>query len=241
MTNYIPDPIIDTGEPIILEYPAGDTRTIFSIENTFGQVISSDKQDSMLDFIEKRSDIDLSSADFQNHYLSDVNFSGRDLSFTDFRGAILRYANFSGCKLKCTIFDNADLTGADITNCDFSECLLNKTILRAANISEATFLWCEKAFLHEILHCAAGKDIDKLKMAGLFIIEGLYVKQLFGLVKDPLYYWMMSTLYNAMVIRFRKEKSPHNKMAGPIQKWGKTQSHNMKDGLIIEEAQSQEV
>ena len=108
--------------------------------------------------------------DLRGAYLSDAYLRGAYL-----RGAYLSNAYLSG----------ADLRGADLSNADLRGAYLSNAYLRGADLRGARLEWSCHDLIAEILRRAAGVDIDKLKIAGLILIQRDWCWADFAALDEP--------------------------------------------------------
>jgi hypothetical protein len=129
---------------------------------------------------------DLSGANLREANLREANLRGADLREANLRGADLRGANLYGANLSGADLYVADLRGADLRGAN----------LYGADLSGAKIAWQSHDLLAEILKCAAGDDIAKLKVAGLILIQREWCWREFLAMRDrePLAGWALDVL-----------------------------------------------
>ena len=152
----------------------------------------------------------LRDADLRDAYLRGANLRGAHLRDADLRDAYLRGANLGdanlrdadlrdadlrGAHLGCADFGCADLRGANLRDADLRGAYLHDADLGCANgESRAKLAWQSHDLIAEILRCAAGDDVEKLKVAGYILMcrdkcWGDFLK-----LRDPLMGWALDVL-----------------------------------------------
>ena len=157
----------------------------FEIKNRWsGETIASGEAETLREFV-----IALIRA---GHDLSGSNLRGSDLSGSDLRGSNLRDSDLSGSNLR-----GSDLSGSDLSGSDLRGSNLRDSDLRGSDLRGTKINWTSHALCAELLRLAAGKDVPKLKVAGLVLISaplGWCWKNFILLRDDRLFGWAIDTL-----------------------------------------------
>ena len=120
---------------------------------------------------------DLRGADLSRQDLTGASFEEADLGSANLEGAGLEHADLSrarlaGANLRNARLSSAVLSGADLSGADLGGALLGQASVGAAKLDGARLAWDSRELISEILVQAAGEDVDRLKIAGLFALEG---------------------------------------------------------------------
>lgn len=133
--------------------------------------------------------IDLCEADLFNADLSGADLSEANLSRANLIEANLEGADLEGAYLRGAYLTRVNLTGANLTEAD-----LYRAYLYRANLTGATLTFRSRELLSEILRQAAADDIEKLKLAGLVLMQRHWCWQHFLVLNDPLRGWALDEL-----------------------------------------------
>jgi cytochrome c oxidase assembly protein subunit 15 len=121
--------------------------------------------------------VDLRGADLSRQDFSGACFEEADLGSANLEEAGLEHADLSRARLAGANLRNARLTGAvltgtDLRGTDLGGAVLGRAGVGAAKLDGARLAWDSRELISEILAQAAGEDVDRLKVAGLFALEG---------------------------------------------------------------------
>ena len=150
----------------------------------------------------------LRGAYLRDAYLRDAYLVGADLSGADLRGAFLSGADLRGAFLEGADLYSADLYGAGLRDADLRGADLRGAGLRGADLRDADLRgakvnWQSHDLLAEILRCAAQSEIaydpaglyaEKIKAAGLILVQRNWCWDEFLALDDPLQGWAVNAL-----------------------------------------------
>jgi uncharacterized protein YjbI with pentapeptide repeats len=110
------------------------------------------------------------------------------------RGANLCGAYLGGANLRGANLRGANLCDANLCDAYLGDAYLGGAYLGGANLRDATINWQSHELISEILLRAAGKDVDKRKIAGLIRISTDWCWDEFLRIDDPLSEWAKTEL-----------------------------------------------
>ncbi len=151
---------------------------------------------------------DLSGADLRGAFLSGADLRGAFLEGADLEGAFLEGADLYSADLYGAGLRDADLRGADLRGADLRGAGLRGADLRDADLRDADLRgakvnWQSHDLLAEILRCAAQSEIaydpaglyaEKIKAAGLILVQRNWCWDEFLALDDPLQGWAVNAL-----------------------------------------------
>jgi len=105
-----------------------------------------------------------------------------------------RRANLSGANLFRADLSGADLSGANLSGANLYGADLSGANLSGAKLYGAKINWQSHDLLSELLKRAAGRDVEKRKVAGLIYISRDWCHNEFIALNDPLMNWAAETL-----------------------------------------------
>ncbi|MDO8729213.1 MAG: pentapeptide repeat-containing protein [bacterium] len=127
---------------------------------------------------------DLQGADLRGANLRDANLQGAYLRGANLQGADLRDANLQGADLRDANLQGADLRGAN----------LQGAYLRGANLQDVQPAWGSHDLMAEVLHRAAGEDLERLQVAGLVLLQRDWCWSEFLALDHPQMEWALQAL-----------------------------------------------
>jgi uncharacterized protein YjbI with pentapeptide repeats len=128
----------------------------------------------------------LRGADLRGAYLTGAYLTGADLRGAYLTGAYLRGAYLTGAYLTGADLRGAYLRGADLGGADLRGAYLTGAYLTGADLTGAKINWTSHALISDILRRAAGDDIDRLKFAGLVLLQISWCwKEFTAMQSDP--------------------------------------------------------
>jgi hypothetical protein len=123
--------------------------------------------------------------------LSYSNLHRSDLSGSNLRGSNLRGSDLRGSDLHYSDLSYSELSGSNLRGSDHRGSNLHRSDLRGATIN-----WQSHDLIAELLHRAAGDDVDRRKVAGLVSISRDWCWGQFAalIATDPLGPWAIEVL-----------------------------------------------
>ena len=142
---------------------------------------------------------DLTGADLRGAYLTGAYLSGAYLTGADLSGAYLTGADLTGADLRGAYLTGAylrgaDLSGAYLTGAYLTGAYLRGAYLRGAYLRGAHIDWESHEQIAHILLTAAGRDVEKRKVAGLILISRDWCWEKWLSLGDPLTGWALGEL-----------------------------------------------
>jgi hypothetical protein len=132
--------------------------------------------------------------DLRGAYLYGANLRGADLRGADLRVADLYKADLRGADLHGADLHGADLYKADLYKADLYGADLHGADLHGADLENIKISWISHDLISEVLRRGAGNDIEKLKIAGLILIQRGWCWEQFLALDDPLKEWALDEL-----------------------------------------------
>lgn len=142
---------------------------------------------------------DLRGANLTGAWLTRANLCGANLKYANLQDADLFFANLWGADLENTNLRGADLQSACLQEANLQRANLAGTRLyfaglRGARLTGARLNWSSHELLAEVLRQAAGKSVEKRKIAGLVALSHDWCWATFMKRKDPLKMWALEEL-----------------------------------------------
>jgi uncharacterized protein YjbI with pentapeptide repeats len=179
---------------------------LFTVATRNGQVIDQRVGRTLKDVVEQlvRERVDLVGANLNGADLRGANLVGAQLRFALLEGANLAGAQLNGANLvhvkardadmETACFYGADLRRADLSGTRLADANFHGARLQCAEFQDARLSWSSHDLIAEILRQHAKGDVDKLKVAGLVLIDRSSCWGDFIRLNDPLTDWALGVL-----------------------------------------------
>jgi hypothetical protein len=141
-----------------------------------------------------RSELDLEGADLRGAELRGADLRGARLYHVDLRGAYLFEAKLCRANLSRAELGGAEMAFCDLTDADLTDAHFYGTRISLTEFAGATLAWQSHELLGELLRCEAGEDLERLKIAGLVLLQHPLCWRGFFRVEKPLRDWGLNAL-----------------------------------------------